>query len=175
MLRRLHVATALFSEEAGGEGVEGDDIPLWSSPSETSTPYAGDKLSPNQRAELEALLAEFADILLFRDEPGKTDLTRHNIVMGSARPIRLPPYRLPPYRETIQNELKEMLPSGIIEHSQSEWSAPIVPVKKKDGTLRLCVDYRRLNEVSKADAYPMPRVDDLIDRFGQVRYISSDA
>ena len=62
-------------------------------------------------------------------------------------------------------------PSG--EPSTSDWCAPIVPVKRKDGTLRLCVDYRRLNAVSESDAYPMPRVDDLIDRLGGAGYITT--
>ena len=64
-----------------------------------------------------------------------------------------------------------MLEQGIIEPSSSAWSAPIV--KKKDGALRLCVDYRRLNGVSKADAYPMPRVNDLIDRLGKSCFVST--
>ena len=55
----------------------------------------------------------------------------------------------------------------------SEWCSPIVPVKKKDGSLRLCVDYRRLNSVSQSDAYPMPRVDDLIDQLGGAYYITT--
>ena len=66
-----------------------------------------------------------------------------------------------------------MISSGIIEPATSEWSAPIVLVKKRDGSLRLCVDYRRLNQVSMSDAYPMPRVDDLIDRVGKSTYIST--
>ena len=73
----------------------------------------------------------------------------------------------------MKKELQDMLQQGIIEPSSSEWSAPIVLVKKKDGSLRLCVDYRRLNGVSKMDAYPMPRIDELIDRLGKSCFIST--
>lgn len=61
----------------------------------------------------------------------------------------------------------------IIEPSTSEWASPIVLVPKKDGSLRMCVDYRRLNSVSMADAYRMPRIDELIGRIGGVKYIST--
>ena len=63
--------------------------------------------------------------------------------------------------------------SGIIEPSLSEWAAPIVLVKKKDGTLRFCVDYRKLNSLSQANAYPMPRIDELIDQLGQAKYVTT--
>ena len=63
--------------------------------------------------------------------------------------------------------------AGIITPSSSEWASPIVLVPKKDGTMRMCVDYRRLNSVSEADAYPMPRIDELIDRLGSASYIST--
>ena len=66
-----------------------------------------------------------------------------------------------------------MLKEGIIEPATSPWSSPIVLVNKKDKSLRLCVDYRKLNAVSEGDAYPMPRVDDLIDRLGQAKFISA--
>lgn len=66
-----------------------------------------------------------------------------------------------------------MLECGIIEPSRSEWSFPVVIVPKKDGSIRLCVDYRKLNTVSKSDSYPMPQVDELIDRLGGAKYIST--
>ena len=81
----------------------------------------------------------------------------HTINTGTANPVRLPPYRVShAYRDIVESELKEMLDSGIIEPSTSQWSASMVLVKKKDKSLRICVDYRRLNSVSQIDAYPMP-------------------
>ncbi len=62
---------------------------------------------------------------------------------------------------------------GVIEPSSSEWSSPIVLVPKKDGTLRFCLDFRKLNSVSKFDPYPMPRVDELVERLGRANYLST--
>ena len=62
---------------------------------------------------------------------------------------------------------------GIIQPANSRWAAPIVIVRKKDGKICLCVDYWRLNSVTRVDAYPMPRIDDIIDRLGQAAYIST--
>ena len=66
-----------------------------------------------------------------------------------------------------------MLQAGIIEESQSEWSSPIVLVRKRDKTLRLCVDYCKLNAVSQLEAYPMPRIEDLLDRLGKATFLTT--
>ena len=66
-----------------------------------------------------------------------------------------------------------MYSADIIEPSKSPWSAPIVPVRKKDGTIRLCVDYRLLNQVTKPDKFPMPNVTDIIAGLGGVKYFTS--
>ena len=73
----------------------------------------------------------------------------------------------------VKQELKEMLNQGIIEPSVSECAVPIVPIVKKDGSLRLCVYYRRLNATSQTNGYPMPRIDDLIDQLGQAQFLST--
>ena len=132
----------------------------------------GDQLTSEQRIEMESLLKEYP--VVFQELPGKTQLAAHRIVTGDAPAIRLPPYRLPhAYRETVLKKLENMKEHGIIRSSINEWAAPIVLVPNKDGTLHLCVDYRRLNSLSQVDAYPMVRVDDLIDSLGKAKYIST--
>ena len=111
---------------------------------------------------------------ILSDIPGKTTLISHKINTGSASPISVPPRRTPQaYRDTTILELKAMLEAGIIEPSTSPWRFPLVFVPKKDGSLRLCVDYRQLNAKSMSDTYPMPRADDLIDRIGNANYITT--
>ena len=63
--------------------------------------------------------------------------------------------------------------AGLIESSTSDWASPIVLIKKEGKSMRMCVDYRRLNSVTKVEAYPMPRVDELIDRLGKAKYITT--
>ena len=110
---------------------------------------------------------------MFSELPGKTQLAAHRIDTGDASAVRLAPYRLPhAHREFVQKGLKEMEKHGIIKPSSSEWAAPIVLVEKKT-SLYGCVSTLGLNSVSRMDAYPMARVDDLIDSFGKAKYIST--
>ena len=67
-----------------------------------------------------------------------------------------------------------MLEQGILEPSQSEWTSPIVVVKKKDGDIGICIDYRRLNAVTKRDAHPMPRINDILDELGHANITTLD-
>ena len=97
----------------------------------------------------------------------------HRIVTGEASPVRLPPYRIPhALRDSVQQELEEILDHGIVDHSSSDWASLLVTVRKNDSSLRLGVEYRRLNSQSNMDAYRMPRVDDLVDRVAGSPYIT---
>ena len=73
----------------------------------------------------------------------------------------------------MEGKVKDMLRDGVIEESKSPWASPVVIAKKKDGTSRFCVDYRKLNEVTRKDAYPIPRIDDSLDTLGGASWFST--
>ena len=103
----------------------------------------------------------------------KTRVAEHKIPTSS-RPIRQRPCRLPPaIKDDIIKELNELKDSGIIEESNSDWASPIVVVQKKDGSNQICVDYRKLNSTTKFDAYPMPRIDEMLDAVGKSKYLTT--
>ncbi|TKS64962.1 Retrovirus-related Pol polyprotein from transposon 412 [Collichthys lucidus] len=105
---------------------------------------------------------------------GRTSLIQHHVETHPGVTVRSRPYRLPEHkRKVIQAELEAMLKMGVIEESHSAWCSPIVLVVKKDGSIRFCVDYRKVNDVSQFDAYPMPRVDELLDRLGTARFFTT--
>ena len=145
---------------------EQEEVPVWRDDSTLpKEPVFGEQLSQQQKEELRGVLTEFADV--FSNTPGRTRLAEHRIECGPARPIRLPLYRIPhAYRAAVQREIKEMLEGGIIEPLSSEWCSPMVVVKKKDGTLRVCVNYRRLNGISQA-------IDDVLDQLGRPQFITT--
>ena len=93
---------------------------------------------------------------------------------GDANPRKQPPRRMPfMVREEIARQLRNMQRDGVIQPSNSPWSSAVVMVRKKDGSHRFCVDYRELNSVTKADTFPLPRIDDLLDQLGGARYFST--
>ncbi|KAL0147152.1 hypothetical protein M9458_057676, partial [Cirrhinus mrigala] len=129
-------------------------------------------LSAAQKSELQHLVDQFLDV--FSSRPGQTNVIQHDIRTPPGVIVRQRPYRVPEARrQAIEEEVQEMVKLGVIEPSRSPWSSPIVMVPKPDGTLRFCNDFRRLNEVSRFDGYPMPRVDELLDRLGRARYITT--
>ena len=112
------------------------------------------KLSKRQKKQVWELLEEYQDILT--SNPGKTSLGEHRIEVTTDQPVKTKAYPLPyAVRELIQKEVNEMLRMGIIEPSNSAYSSSVVMVKKKDGSNRFCVDYRKLNAVTKFDNEPM--------------------
>ena len=95
---------------------------------------------------------------------GWTNLVTHTIDTGDARPFRQPMRRYPPvHLKAIDEHLNDMLQQGVIERAASPWASNVVLAKKKDGSLRCCIDYRQLNELTRKDAYPLPHINDCLD------------
>ena len=136
---------------------------------------AGDQLNQNEKEMLFSLLMEYKDVFSFRSSDlGHTSLLQHRINTGSEGPIQCPPRRIPQARrEDVRRLLREMLDNGIVEPSEGPWSSPIVLAKKKDGTLRFCVDYRKVNTITKRDAYPLPRIDDTLGTLGGSKFFTT--
>ncbi len=133
-----------------------------------------DYLTLQQREELAAAIYEYRDV--FSSGPtdiGRMGLVKHTIDTGDQRPIRLHPYRLPITKQEIEKEeVQKMLDRGVIEPCQSSWASPVV-LAKKDGTTRFCVDYRKLNDVTREDAYALPRIDDTLYALCGSQYFST--
>ena len=131
-----------------------------------------DGLGTEDQVRVRRLLVEYQDVFSSGEfDIGRTTRVKHSIDTGGAAPIRQPLRRSSPQqREEVERQVQELLAKGLIEPSDSPWASPVVLVTKKDGSKRLCLDYRKLNEVTKKDAYPLPRIDDSLDALGNAKY-----
>ena len=131
-------------------------------------------LSNSEKELLFVLLMEYADVFSFHSDLGRTNLTKHHIDTGDSQPIHQLPRRVSPARrQEVRQLLTEMLKNDIIQPSNSPWSSPIILVRKRDGSTRFCIDYRKVNSVTRKDAYPLPRVDDILDTLGGSKWFST--
>ena len=122
-------------------------------------------LNYEQKQKVANLLGRFKDSFS-RDEwdLGLTHLTAHAIKTEGAAPVKQPPRRVPmAYAEEEKKAIEDLKAKGVIRESSSPWASPIVLVKKKDGGVRPCVDYRKVNELVKPDGFPLPRIQDCLD------------
>uniref|UniRef100_A0A131XKF8 RNA-directed DNA polymerase n=1 Tax=Hyalomma excavatum TaxID=257692 RepID=A0A131XKF8_9ACAR len=164
-----HAAVTLQSEQPEEE----PELPLLSlKQHETYRDVkVADSLDANQKAHVEQLLSIYHDI--FSDVPGKTNLVECKITTTSTEPVNVRQYPIPfAVHEAVEQEVQQMLAQGIIEPSDSPYQSPIVVVKKKDGSMRLCIDFRQLNRVVVMDNEPIPRVDMMFAHLGKARYFS---
>ncbi|XP_072051590.1 uncharacterized protein [Amphiura filiformis] len=128
-------------------------------------------LPPDHQEQIKALIQR--DESLFPDTPSVTCAAMHDIDVSDTPPIKQHPYRLNPQKmKCLKQEIDYMLENGIIEPSKSEWSSPCIMVPKPDGSFRVVADMRQVNKCSKTDSYPIPRIDDCIDRVGNAKYVS---
>ena len=150
-------------------GVEKQEL-LWS-----LAEQSGQDLGPGEKDLFYHLLLSYADVIASSTaDLGKTDRLRHSIHTGDAGPVRQAVRRVPPQRrEEVRKLLSEMLERGVVEPSTSPWASPIVLVRKKDGSTRFCIDYRKLNDVTRKDAYPLPRIDATLDTLHGSQWFST--
>jgi hypothetical protein len=131
----------------------------------------GGNLSREQEGEVRALLQEFRDVIT--DVPGSTNLVEHEIKTINDQPVKAKHYPVPyTMREALRQDIEQMREMGVIRESKSPFSAPVVIVRKKDGSNRVCVDFRQLNRVTEFDNEPMIRPQDIFARIDKAKYYS---
>ena len=133
------------------------------------------ELPESEASRLLEFLADNHEVFSLEEgERGETSLVAMGIDTEGSTPCKQPPRRMPfVVRQEVAKQLRDMQRNGVIQPSASPWSSPVVMVRKRDGSHRFCVDYRALNAVTKADTFPLPRVDDLLDCLGGARYFST--
>ena len=125
-----------------------------------------------QRKELAEVITQYREV--FPDVPSKTNLIEHDVDVGDSAPIKQHPYRVSPMKkELLDKEVQYMLKNDIIEESQSNWSSPCILVPKHDGGFRFCTDFRKVNDKTKSDSFPIPRIADCIDQIGNAKFVST--
>ena len=124
-----------------------------------------DSWSDDEKDSVRSLIEKFHHIFAVEDlELGKTNIVKHEIHLDNYVPFKERYRRIPPHQyEEVKKHLNEMLEIGAIRRSNSPWASAVVLVRKKDGSLRFCIDLRKLNARTIKDAYSLPRIEDSLD------------
>ena len=124
-------------------------------------------IEDGQKEEIRKLIRKYSEICAISNTKlGRTNIVKHRINTGDHKPVSRKPYRANEEKEKmIKEELDKMIKDGVVRESESSWSSPVVIIDKKDGSKRFCIDYRWVNKITETDAYPLPRIDDLLEQF----------
>ncbi|XP_064469850.1 uncharacterized protein LOC135384584 [Ornithodoros turicata] len=126
------------------------------------TARVGENLEPSQLEDLKRVIEEFRP--LFSEKPGKTSLVVHDIELTSEQPVRSKPYRMSPRQKDImQVEIQKMLELGVIEPAESDFTSPMILVEVPGKDPRPCIDYRRLNSITRDETYPIPNIEERLE------------
>lgn len=133
-----------------------------------------ENFSPEEKQRAHDLFLKYADMFSHGDHDiGHTNMTTHDIHLTDPIPFKDRYRRIPPQLyDEVKKHLDEMLAIGAIRKSYSPWASAVVLVRKKDGGLRFCIDFRKLNQRTRKDAYALPRMEDALDSLGGARLFS---
>uniref|UniRef100_A0A8R1ITE7 Reverse transcriptase domain-containing protein n=1 Tax=Caenorhabditis japonica TaxID=281687 RepID=A0A8R1ITE7_CAEJA len=133
------------------------------------------KISESEMKDLTALIEEYHDVFSKNAyDLGSSTIEPVHIYTNTEVPVRARPYRVPvKYQAELEKHINALIRSGRITESNTPWTSPIVLTKKKNGSLRVCLDFRKLNEVTIPDNFPLPRIDAILERVGGSKYFSS--
>ena len=163
--------------DISGKDKQNEDQPkLKPFPRRPPTSHLYDRLSIDECEEVEAIIDEYSEIFMkLPSEVGQTHLMKHVIeTPPDARPVSDPLRRLAPVKKkAADNQVQILIDAGVIRESFSPYGAAIVIAKKKDGAPRFCIDYRKVNDLTKKDVYPLPRIDDCLEKLGGAKWFTS--
>ena len=169
--RKSHLEYERLIKEVEYHHADLQDVPEGSHITELSI---GELSQDHELAILRFLVRHHDHFAWEPSQLGRTNIIKHTIVTEGNKPIRKHWYRTSKSeRDFIEKELVRLLEEGLIEKATGPWAAPVVLVRKKNGKIRLCVDYRDLNSITIKDAYPLPRIDDMLDSFGKAKWFTS--
>jgi hypothetical protein len=173
----LHVAAAAVIEqsESGPEGAVDDESLLelgTMQPKETVRDVTfGQQLNDEQKVQLQEVVKQYEHI--FTDVPGNANIIEHEVKLTSDEPIRSKPYTIPyNVRESLKKDVRDMIKMGVIRESKSPHASPVVIVRKKDGSNRVCVDFRKLNRVTVFDPTPMSTAEEIFQKMSKAKYLT---
>src|SRR5687767_161302 len=137
--------------------------------------YKIGELNTQQKGKVHQLMRKYNHLFTKNEKDlGRTNLAKHIIDTGDHKPIKEAAYRVNPNKkEVIEKEIKTMLEKGVIRRSNSPWSSPVTLVLKPNGKWRFCIDYRKLNGITRKDNHPLPRIDTLLEKFKGSKYFST--
>lgn len=166
----IHDATVPFVKVYVGQVVADVSVPQH----ELSVPLSP-SLTAEQKEQAQRLLQQYKDIFASsEDDLGHAEGVTHRIHTVDDIPVKQPYRRIPPSQwEEVQEHIRKLIEKGVIRESTSPYASPIVLVRKSDGSLRMCVDYRKLNAKTVKDAYPIPRIEESMDALHGAEWFST--
>jgi len=176
LLLGMNILRSSIIDNLNGILTLGDQkFPIDTSPESFST-YATTCIPKVDDETLNALLRSYKDVFSAKENPVGVarDAPLATIDTGDAAPIKQNPYRMPlSKRKIVEEHVESMLADGVIIPSDSPWASPITLAPKKDGTIRFCVDFRKVNDVTKKDAHPLPHIQDIFDQLHGAKIFST--